>query len=745
MMIFNPLFLQVINGDQSAQSVKTGKQSNPANIFSDIIKVSVAKTDSGETSLNPEINQINKIKQNELPAADLLQNSATILQNLTLNLQPENLQNEKSGEINIEQLVSSILNDELEISGDAKSNEKKSENINSVETLLLNENNVIELISGLMNNPEFQNKFNIILNENLNGKFQEFSEKLKNANPEEILNLLKKGNVISLENSDEKNSKGMLISLIERSNVNNSQAVLQEEENLLTGKTTSKPNYELKLIPLEESENAQKTLNGNFTGNAKISENIEEINTFLKTIGKQNSSEKIEIAGEKLNPAAKVETGNHIKLNNESVFNNDNNSTGKLNSENPENGNSFIKNSTTEKLNIPKNELPEIKNIIYSEKTSKEIIENKNLKVGNNPVNIASNEDQVKTEKSEITFNTKNIPENKINPEQKITPEILTGKSPEISKVFSENIGQSELKKSPANEINIENKFPSENKIQLENETSGELKVQNLPKEENRNFEKTNTDKVKAEVNVKEVNQTLSDSKNFSGENNLKNREQKLTAEIKSENVKENSVNAEFKNELNLSSTKEIKNENAEKTNSINIESKPEAGKPEFTANESKIENEFNIKEKIAEPKSNLNQQILKTVKAAEIMKEVSQFIQQKNTGSMILKVSPENLGNIKIALEIIDEVVSAKIEVNNSAAREVLENNVKQLQNSLSQNGVQVNSINISLSNFDQKQNKNFVPNKRKSYGYSDEKEVEETSKTNDRKLGYNTMEYLA
>jgi len=88
--------------------------------------------------------------------------------------------------------------------------------------------------------------------------------------------------------------------------------------------------------------------------------------------------------------------------------------------------------------------------------------------------------------------------------------------------------------------------------------------------------------------------------------------------------------------------------------------------------------------------------------------------------------------------------VVSGHIEVENEAAKKLVESNLSQLYNSLSGSGVQLNSLNISLSNNEQKANNKQQHNKRKLASLSEEEITEEKPAGNSKILGYNTYEYL-
>lgn len=138
---------------------------------------------------------------------------------------------------------------------------------------------------------------------------------------------------------------------------------------------------------------------------------------------------------------------------------------------------------------------------------------------------------------------------------------------------------------------------------------------------------------------------------------------------------------------------------------------------------------------------------VMKHVKDVEVIKEISRFIQQSEKGSLVLRVDPEHLGSIKIALETIDNMMHAKIEVENEAARKLVENNLNHLQSSLNQNGVQLSSLNVSLAEYSQKgQAQQERPGQRKrGQSFSDSMQNEEANPAGEKDLGYNTYEYLA
>jgi|WetSurMetagenome_2_1015567.scaffolds.fasta_scaffold13145_2 hypothetical protein len=135
----------------------------------------------------------------------------------------------------------------------------------------------------------------------------------------------------------------------------------------------------------------------------------------------------------------------------------------------------------------------------------------------------------------------------------------------------------------------------------------------------------------------------------------------------------------------------------------------------------------------------------IKVISSGEMIREVYKVFESGEKQSIVLKLVPKELGSIKIVLDTIDNVLSAKVEVENETVGHVIRNNVEHLKQSLLQSGVNVNSISISYHSTDQKQN-GFNNQKRKNPSYirnNDVEEVDETIIT--KKMGYNTYEFLA
>ena len=135
----------------------------------------------------------------------------------------------------------------------------------------------------------------------------------------------------------------------------------------------------------------------------------------------------------------------------------------------------------------------------------------------------------------------------------------------------------------------------------------------------------------------------------------------------------------------------------------------------------------------------------IQVISSGELVREVYKVFESGEKQSIVLRLVPKELGSIKIMLDTIDNVLTAKVEVENESVGHIIRNNVDQLKQNLLQSGVNVNSINISYHNPDQKQN-GFQNQKRRKSSYQPDNDFEEVDESIlSKKMGYNTYEYLA
>lgn len=133
-----------------------------------------------------------------------------------------------------------------------------------------------------------------------------------------------------------------------------------------------------------------------------------------------------------------------------------------------------------------------------------------------------------------------------------------------------------------------------------------------------------------------------------------------------------------------------------------------------------------------------------KLVSSKDLLNEVYKVFEEGNKHSVVLKIEPKELGTIKIMIDTVDNVLNAKVDVQNETVGNLIRNNLDQLKQNLLQSGIHVNSINISYNNSDHKQN-SFSNQKRKNAAYSRiSKNENETSDFSAKQMGYNTYEYL-
>lgn len=228
----------------------------------------------------------------------------------------------------------------------------------------------------------------------------------------------------------------------------------------------------------------------------------------------------------------------------------------------------------------------------------------------------------------------------------------------------------------------------------------------------------------------KKVNQLSEEVKNISPkaeETNKTNQNPStlIDKEEKTAETKSSTADSSFNNEANTNEHSDIEKEN---TNHSNV----------------KVENSFknvinhiNTEEIKAEAK-----ETIRTLKIIEIVKEIEKYIEKKESGTITFNVKPEHLGKVKIEIEVIDNVAKAIVQVENTEAKKLIENNLNQLTNNLLNAGMQLNSFKVTTGNNEQRTGKNNYSTKTRTS--KKESMVEEVSDEYKKQMGYNTYEYL-
>jgi flagellar hook-length control protein FliK len=129
----------------------------------------------------------------------------------------------------------------------------------------------------------------------------------------------------------------------------------------------------------------------------------------------------------------------------------------------------------------------------------------------------------------------------------------------------------------------------------------------------------------------------------------------------------------------------------------------------------------------------------------SKLVDEINELIISDKKDQAIINLEPAALGKIKIALEIIENKVNARLEVENQAAKEMLQNQVEFLRENINTGGIQLSSISISLQNNDQKNHKANREKRKENNITKNEVSENKGKETNIKSLGYNTYEFLA
>ncbi len=143
-------------------------------------------------------------------------------------------------------------------------------------------------------------------------------------------------------------------------------------------------------------------------------------------------------------------------------------------------------------------------------------------------------------------------------------------------------------------------------------------------------------------------------------------------------------------------------------------------------------------------PESKPFHETVKIIKATEIVNEFSKVIQAGEKQSLTFQLTPENLGKVKLVVDLVENQISTRIEVENENIKQFIQSNIEQLKQNLHSSGIQLNQLNISLADSEQKSAKAFS-RKKQNEKISKIKEEDLEANPSKKTMGYNTYEYLA
>ncbi len=125
-------------------------------------------------------------------------------------------------------------------------------------------------------------------------------------------------------------------------------------------------------------------------------------------------------------------------------------------------------------------------------------------------------------------------------------------------------------------------------------------------------------------------------------------------------------------------------------------------------------------------------------------IKNYSRIDGDNKSKSITMRLSPEHLGKVKVALDVQNNSVKANIEVEDQTVKNIIQNNISQLRQSIANQGLMLSSLNISLSNQETKQNKSYQTKKKTHSNFKIDNMINQEILSTPKSLGYNTYEYL-
>ena len=144
-------------------------------------------------------------------------------------------------------------------------------------------------------------------------------------------------------------------------------------------------------------------------------------------------------------------------------------------------------------------------------------------------------------------------------------------------------------------------------------------------------------------------------------------------------------------------------------------------------------------------PELRTSQDVPKIIKTQEIIPEFTKVIHTGEKQSMTFQLTPENLGKVKLIVELVENQINTRIEVENEQVKQFIQSNLEQLKQNLQSSGIQLSTVNVSLTESEQKFSKGFAPRKKSGERVNKVKASDEQTRPTQKSLGYNTYEFLA
>ena len=514
--------------------------------------------------------------------------------------------------------------------------------------------------------------------------------------------------------------------------------IKETASNLLQNESNSLKNGNGTVSP----ENVSQTiLNTGKTGNGKIID-------YVKSFNQDKDFNKPELFGLKLKITGTEKASSEINSNIKHDI-----LKGSIN-QSSDNTKNLQDSLSIEKLMASKSNMKAITEVSNKSNSTQFSADNRNIKTGTDNIikiqqdNVSGNNQLVQNEEFFIPENDLKVINNKLFNGNEISVKIENDKS-------VNNIAGQKLNSSAADNLQSISEQVNEQKAKLEDPLKLEDQRNQSPihKENasNQTISKGNTQFYKIEpaqeskigteknneiqIPVKE-NDKISNNRQDSKTNSVEN--------IKTENPGKITTN-EASPENSFNESLETNNQNTQGNSKDQNQFSQSRGENLFSSYINKIElsSVQNVKKPVYF--DDISEQ-MKKIDASEIVKEISKLASSKDQKNVVLKLMPDSLGKVKISLDINKNVIHAHAEVENEAARSLMQNNIENLKQSLVQQGMQLNSLNISLSNQQEQKSSKSFQSKRKPVYSEQVKKIDEKENINVSKhYGYNTYEFLA
>ncbi len=788
-MQFNPLFIQTIAQTDSAAVVKPSKLTNSSYLFSDIIRIineNMIQNSSAQKNINTNIlssvqNSGNKNK------TITIENLIPVQQNL--NTQNQSIKTDDLQTINIENIDLSSLVKKLSVLLNALGVSAKSINLQANRIITDNElQNTSEYPSDELNNEKNGNpakEFIIDLTGKLNSLKNsadsvETANKLISSNLEEIYSLIHNlffNSNSTLDNkANTKFDKGNYFddnTVKNNSSKDNESNVTSDLESAILNLFQGTNNVEIKLPSAEFKINVSKEIA------AENSNKISDKSILTKPNSQTNNdnnkannfdlSEGGELQKQLFNLTSKQ--GNSTSNHGQDVLQNKNAAEIKLSiaSVKINLSNELAANVSTKLIENTHSQNP----AVTSSKNNETVIfsafsENSSLR--NQPadtiLNVSNNSS---ADLNEQDFISSKVSNSIINLAENLGLQPVSAKMNNdfsvLGNLKSNLIDKSELKTaiyknedttSLQNEISIQSKEDLNSKMQF-----GETNIQNaVPKKLDQNLLKdvesittnSNQEEIKnSNTSIETDEQLPKPAVDFSiGNKNSQTKNENILVQTADNSPKIQNDNSQTVNNFlekdqtpqPINSKSETSTDNHQSKN--NLESNKSNDLELFVNQLNNEKNNSNISDikNLSAPNQAFNQ--AKTIKISDVVNEITNMVKQGSEKSIILNLKPESLGSMKVTVDVSKNTVHANVEVDTEAVKLIVQNNINDLKQSLSLNGMQLNSFTVNVSGGEQKFGKAFSQKKKSSYHSSEQKVEINNSSFSSKSMGYNTYEYL-